>query len=108
MSHRVAFSADARIDIEDLFDFIAKQADPATALGYIERLERWCQVLSSFPNRGTVRDDIRPGLRVIGFERRVAVAFVVGSDTVLIERLLYGGRDLRGAFRTTESKTDEG
>ncbi len=107
MSHSVEFSADAKTDIEGLYDFIAKRADPTTALGYVDRLESWCQVLSSFPNRGTCRNDIRPGLRVIGFERRVAVAFVVGNDTVVILRLLYGGRDLRGAFRTAGSKADE-
>jgi toxin ParE1/3/4 len=34
------------------------------------------------------------GLRVAGFERRVAIAFHIAPDTVTIDRILYGGRDL--------------
>jgi toxin ParE1/3/4 len=41
---------------------------------------------------------LRPGLRVTGFERRVAIAFHVAADTVVVDRILYGGRDLDGAF----------
>jgi hypothetical protein len=33
-------------------------------------------------------------LRVVGFERRVAIAFHIGSGTVTVDRILYGGRDL--------------
>ena len=34
------------------------------------------------------------GLRVVGFERRVTIAFHVGADTVTFLRILYGGRDI--------------
>ena len=37
------------------------------------------------------RDDLRPGLRVVGFERRIAVAFIVEPERVVILRLFYGG-----------------
>jgi toxin ParE1/3/4 len=43
--------------------------------------------------RGRRRDDIRPGLRIIGFERRVTVAFAVEEERVVILRIFYGGRD---------------
>ncbi len=33
------------------------------------------------------------GLRIVGFERRVTVAFTVSEDRVTILRLFYGGRD---------------
>jgi len=41
------------------------------------------------------RDNLRPGLRVIGFERRVTIAFHITSDRITIDRVLYGGRDLK-------------
>jgi toxin ParE1/3/4 len=41
--------------------------------------------------RGTPRDDVRPNLRIIGFERRITVAFVVEPESVVILRLFYGG-----------------
>ena len=51
-----------------------------------------------FPQRGTRRDDLRAGIRVIGFENRVGIAFYVFDARVEIARVLYGGRDLESAF----------
>ena len=56
-------------------------------------------LVSTFPLRGTQRDDLLPGLRVTGFERRVTIAFVVTADAVLIEGIFYGGRDFEAEFR---------
>jgi toxin ParE1/3/4 len=42
---------------------------------------------------GTARDDVRPGLRISGFERRVTIAFSVAGIEVVILRLLYGGQN---------------
>ena len=50
--------------------------------------------LKAVPERGTRRDHIGPGLRVIGFGRRVAIAFHVGAERATIDRILYGRRDL--------------
>jgi len=47
-------------------------------------------------------DDLLPGLRVTGFERRVTIAFVVTEAAVLIEGIFYGGRDFETAFRNRE------
>ncbi|MDZ4366104.1 MAG: type II toxin-antitoxin system RelE/ParE family toxin [Afipia sp.] len=47
-----------------------------------------------FPERGTRRDDLSPGLRIVGFERRVTIAFVVEEDEVIVLNILYGGREL--------------
>jgi toxin ParE1/3/4 len=44
------------------------------------------------------RDDLLPGLRTIGFERRITIAFVVTADTVLIEGIFYGGQDFESLF----------
>jgi toxin ParE1/3/4 len=46
-----------------------------------------------FPKRGARRDDLRPGLRILGFERRAAIALQATAETVVILRILYGGRD---------------
>ena len=61
---------------------------------YIRRIRDYCVGFGQFPHRGTARDDLRPGLRLIGFERRVTIAFTVTDDTVLIVRIFYGGRDV--------------
>ena len=53
---------------------------------------------ATFPLRGQVRDDLLDGLRTIGFERRVTIAFVVNDDAVLIEGVFYGGQDFEAVF----------
>jgi toxin ParE1/3/4 len=49
--------------------------------------------LTAFPHRGRTRDDLRPGLRTIGFRRRVVIAFAVFEDAVTVVGIFYGGRD---------------
>ena len=53
-----------------------------------------CLRLAVFSERGTRRDDVLPGLRVIGFERQVVIAFHMGAVRVMTDRVLYGGRNL--------------
>lgn len=49
--------------------------------------------LAHFPERGTKRDDIMPGLRTIGFERRATIIFRVLKTRVEIVSIAYGGQD---------------
>ncbi|MEQ8345141.1 MAG: type II toxin-antitoxin system RelE/ParE family toxin [Sneathiellaceae bacterium] len=95
---RVAFRPLARADLIALYDFIADKSGPAVALGYVERLEAACLALAEFPERGTRRDGIRPGIRSIGFERRATILFQVRPEDVLIVRIAYAGRDLQRLF----------
>ena len=39
------------------------------------------------------RDDIEPGIRVVGFRRRVSIVFTVTENEVWILGIYYGGRD---------------
>jgi toxin ParE1/3/4 len=98
MSHKVVFAPEARDDLFKLYDFIAGRTGPMTAFRYVERIEACCKGLADFPERGTRRDSLRPGLRTLGFERRVLIAFHVRTETVTIDRILYAGRDLGALF----------
>lgn len=89
----VVFAPEAKADLEDLYRYIATASHPNTALAYLERIEQFCLGLSHGAERGSVRSDIRPGLRVIGFERSLSIAFTVGEARVEILRVFYGGRD---------------
>ena len=90
---RVEFSEAARRDLSELYDWIAAAAGPAVADRYLDRLAAWCRGFDLASERGTLRDDIRPGLRIVGFERRITIALMVEEDRVVILRLYYGGRD---------------
>jgi plasmid stabilization system protein ParE len=63
------------------------------AARYTEAIIVYCEELAAFPRRGKARDDIRSGLRTIGFRRRVVIAFAVLDQTVAIVGVFYGGRD---------------
>jgi toxin ParE1/3/4 len=63
----------------------------------MERLIAACVRLEDLPNRGAPRDEILPGLRILGFERRVAIAYRV-ADSIEILRVFYGGQDWEHAF----------
>jgi toxin ParE1/3/4 len=80
-------------DLIQLYDWIADAASPEIAIGYIDRLEAYCRDMGHAAERGHRRDDIRPGLRIAGFQRRVTIAFTVTDTRVTILRLFYGWRD---------------
>jgi toxin ParE1/3/4 len=94
LATRVVFSEGARADLDSLFEWLVERAGEVIALGYVERIRRHCLALLPFPERGTKRDEIAPGVRTIGFERRATIAFAIESDTVLILAIAYGGRQL--------------
>jgi toxin ParE1/3/4 len=95
---RVVLAPEAADDLNEIYDWVALPASPDVALRYIERLEAFCRRLSGGGERGRVRSDIRPGLRVIGFERRVSVAFSVDEEVVTVLRLFRAGRDWEASF----------
>jgi plasmid stabilization system protein ParE len=46
-----------------------------------------------FPHRGTMRDDVRSGLRITHYKKRTVIAFDVDNDQVSIIAVFYGGQD---------------
>jgi toxin ParE1/3/4 len=97
--HEVSFRPLAEADLFALYRHIAEAADRGVAGAYIERIEAACLALETAPERGTRRDDLRPGLRVIGFERRATILFQVTGREVVILRILYGGQDWEAGLR---------
>jgi len=94
----VGFSPEARSDLIELYTYIAGRGAPNAAMDYIARLEVRCMGLADFPEQGRQRDDVRPGLRVLGFERRTAIAFHITPSEVVIDRIFHGGQDVLAAF----------
>ncbi len=101
---RVIFTPLAERHIDQLHAYIATNSSQERADGYVGRIVEYCDGLTTFPLRGTQRDDLLPGLRVTGFERRVTIAFVVTADAVLIEGVFYGGQNFETAFRDRPRK----
>src|ERR1700731_166485 len=94
--NRVSFRPLAEADLFGLYRHITEQAGREVAGSYIDRIEEACMALEYFPERGTRRDDIRPGLRTMGFERRATIVFRAIKDEAVIVRIFYGGQNYEG------------
>jgi toxin ParE1/3/4 len=91
-SHRVVYTPEAEAQLIDLYRYIASAASPNTSRRFTDAIMEQCEKLSTFPNRGTARDDIRSGLRTLPF-RRVVIAYAVDASDVTIVGIFYGGQD---------------
>jgi toxin ParE1/3/4 len=65
---------------------------------FTDGIVTFCEILSTFPLRGIRRDDVRPGLRITGYRKRVVVAFDVDAERVNIIGIFYGGQDHEAAL----------
>ena len=82
----------ARADLLRLYDWIAERADPDTAYAYTAAIEAHAAKLATFPDRGTPRDDLVPGLRTTPYRGRTVIGYRVLADSVEILRLVHAGQ----------------
>jgi toxin ParE1/3/4 len=90
---QVTVSRQATEDITTIYHHTFQAAGSKVADEYIQRLETFISGFAFAAERGTLRSDIRPNLRVIGFEKRIAIAFKVKDDRVEILRCFWGGQN---------------
>lgn len=100
MTRSVVYSPRTRQQLTELYLWIAEQSGfPDRAEGYVSAIVDYCDGLVDFPMVGVARDGLRPGLRTIGFRRRVVIAFAVTPETVEILGVYYGGQDYETLLR---------
>lgn len=106
MSYRVVFSPEAIERLDAIEQYIAKEASPLIAARYVNAIVDYCESLSTFPERGTKRDDLFSGLRISNYRGSAVVAFLVNSETetVAIVGVFYGGQDHESAYSDNDSK----
>jgi toxin ParE1/3/4 len=94
MTYTVVFSAPAEADLFAIYDYIAERAGAEIALRFVERIEEYCPGFADSSERGTRRNDLRPGLRTVEFRRRATILFDVDRKArqVIIHGVYYAGR----------------
>lgn len=93
-TYSVVFTPEARDQLADIYRYIADASGvPGVAAGYTEAIIACCEGLSTFPLRGRKRDDVRSGLRVTYYKKRVVIAYTVEDRMVSIIGVFYGGQD---------------
>lgn len=100
MSLRVVFTYEAEDQLVELHRYIAARRSAEVAARYLDAIVEFCEELGRFPYQGRARDDIRSGLRTVGFKRRAVIAFAMLDETLVIVGVFYGGRDYEAALTT--------
>jgi toxin ParE1/3/4 len=92
----VVITRSAEADLLAIYDYITERAGAHTAHRFVSRLEAYCLGMANTPERGTRRNDLRPGLRTVGFRHRATILFQLDRQArvVVILGIYYGGRNL--------------
>lgn len=93
MTWRIVFSPEAEEQLINLYRHIADDRSPEIAARYTDAIITYCEGLSTFPHRGTPRDDIRPGIRITHYRKRTIIAFSTTDEVVSILGIFYRGQD---------------
>lgn len=93
--YNVVFAPEAEAQLAELYAYIAEKSSADVALNYTIGIVDYCATLKTFPHRGIVRDDLRPGLRITNYKGNAVIALTVDERamTVSIIGVFYGGQD---------------
>ena len=99
MIFHVAYSAEARQDLRDIYEYIACELlVPETAAGQTERIMKAVRSLEQMPMRHRLYEEEpwhSQGLRVLPADNYLVFYLPdENSATVNIIRIMYGGRDI--------------
>jgi toxin ParE1/3/4 len=94
----IQFSPQAISDLRGIYDYIAPRGGAGVAEEFVSRIYQHCLDMRLFPERGTRRDDLWPGLRLVSYRRQVTIAVAVTETELRVIRILGRGRDVEAAF----------
>ena len=94
------FDRVATAELNEIYNYVEERAGAAVATNFVNKLQDFCFRLEHTPERGTKRDDLRLGLRTIGYRRRATILFEVDHERhrVVIAGICYGGRNFEARF----------
>ncbi|SIP98790.1 Plasmid stabilization system protein ParE [Rhizobium sp. RU35A] len=89
MSYHVVSHPQVEQDIFDIVDYIVSFAGLASARKATDDITGFITRLGDFPKIGSLRHDIRPGLRAVAV-REAVICFVVDDETATVTILCVG------------------
>ncbi|QPH55212.1 type II toxin-antitoxin system RelE/ParE family toxin [Pontivivens ytuae] len=100
MNYRLVIVPQAEDDLQELALYLRSVLAQERARAYLRDIERFVLDLPLAPHRGSVRDELAPGLRAIPIRGSTVVVFQVDEDTqeVRILRIAAGGSDWMKTF----------
>ena len=92
--HSIVQSSRAEQDLTDIWVYTAEEWNLAQADMYVEELVAGIEGLSSHPEPGYSREDIRAGYRSLNVSQHI-VFYTVTEEQVLIVRVLHKSVDVQ-------------
>ena len=99
--YRVELRPAAARQLEAIEARIAGEATDDIAQRFVGAVLDRCLALETYPDRGTPRDDIRPGIRTLVFKRNVVIAYVVEAGEIAVLGIGWRGQDLERLLELT-------
>ena len=94
---RVQFSPRSVSDLEDIYDYIARD-NLERAGTFIEELQDKCARIRDNPEAHALRSDVAPDIRM-AVHRAYVILFRILPDEIRIERVLHGARNIPTAWK---------
>lgn len=95
MSYRIRFHPEVADELDAILRWIIDYAGPNAGERKLAEIEATIAELKQTPHKGSLRDEIAPGLRAIPAGRKAVIAFTVDDDTreVFVHAVSYAGAD---------------
>jgi len=94
---RIFRTAQATSDLLDIWIHVKTTQSEAKATALVRTIERKLRLLTSQPQMGRSRDELREGLRSFPVKPYI-IFYQPQSDGILVVRVLHGRRDLSTFF----------
>lgn len=95
-TYHISFTPEALQQLVAIDEYLTAAGVPDSQ--FVSSVVDYCESLATFPHRGRDRADLYPGLRVTGYKKRVAIAYTVEADSVIVLGVFYGGQDYDAHF----------
>ncbi|MGV3491093.1 MAG: type II toxin-antitoxin system RelE/ParE family toxin [Devosia sp.] len=92
MTLRVVLARTAQNDLKKIGRWISEAGAPRTGQRYVARIKQRLAKLGDAPEVGRPYGYNDPGLRIIGYERRIMIAYRVEKTRIIVARVFYGDR----------------
>ncbi|KAF0171256.1 MAG: type II toxin-antitoxin system RelE/ParE family toxin [Hyphomonadaceae bacterium] len=94
--YRVRYRPQAEADLDAIHDWLANVASTSRADAYVDQIIAHCDSFADLPHRGTMRDDLAPGLRTTPWRKRLTIGFRVFEEVreVAVVFIAWRGRNI--------------
>lgn len=101
---KVVFRSSAFRNLNDIRTWVEHASqNPVVAARFVARILAKCRKIGNMPFAGRPRDDLRPGLRTLPFERTAIIVYRIEGEQVEIIRIYYAGQNFEALLQEDDT-----